>query len=117
MEPRTQVVFSYEASDCAQAKGFDGFAPIGPWIETDIDPLDLKIETFLNGELRQSSRTSFQIWNVYDLVSFISHVMTLLPGDVISTGTPKGVGPMRPGDTVKVTIENIGTLENKVAGR
>lgn len=100
-----------------RAKGFDGFAPIGPWIATDIDPLDLKIETYLNGELRQSSGTSFQIWNVYKLVSFISLVMTLLPGDVVSTGTPKGVGPMRPGDKVKVSIENIGELENRVVSR
>lgn len=100
-----------------RAKGFDGFAPIGPWIVTDIDPLDLKIETFLNGELRQSSRTSYQIWDVYKLISFISRVMTLLPGDVVSTGTPKGVGPMQPGDTVKISIEYIGMLENRVTGR
>lgn len=100
-----------------RGKGFDGFAPVGPWIATGTDPLDLKIETVLNGELRQSSRTSYQIWNVYKLVSFISRVMTLLPGDVVSTGTPKGVGPMQPGDTVRITIENIGTLENMVIGR
>jgi len=99
-----------------RGKGFDGFAPIGPWIVTDIDPLDLKIETFLNGEVRQSSRTSCQIWNVFSLISFISKVMTLLPGDVVSTGTPQGVGPLKPGDTVRITIENIGTLENGVAG-
>ncbi len=97
-----------------RAKGFDGFAPIGPWIAADIDPLDLKIQTYLNDELRQSSRTSYQIWNVYSLVSFISNVMTLLPGDVVSTGTPQGIGPVKPGDVVKITIEKIGTLENKV---
>jgi len=97
-----------------RAKSFDGFCPVGPWIVTDIDPLDLKIETWLNGEIRQSARTSLQIWNIYALVSFISNVMTLLPGDLISTGTPQGVGPVKPGDTVKITIENIGTLENKV---
>ncbi len=97
-----------------RAKGFDGFAPVGPWIVTELDPLDLRIETFLNGELRQSSRTSYQIWNVYKLVSFISRVMTLLPGDVVSTGTPKGVGPMQPGDTVKISIENVGEIENRV---
>lgn len=97
-----------------RGKGFDGFAPIGPWIVTGIDPLDLKIETRLNGEIRQSSRTSFQIWDVFALVSFISHVMTLLPGDVVSTGTPRGVGPMRPGDTVEITVENIGVLRNGV---
>lgn len=98
-----------------RGKGFDGFAPVGPWIVTDIDPLDLKIETYLNDELRQSARTSLQIWNVYKLVSFISKVMTLLPGDIVSTGTPKGVGPFRPGDTVRIEIENIGTLENRAA--
>lgn len=98
-----------------RGKGFDGFAPIGPWIVSGIDPLDLKIETYLNNELRQSSRTSFQIWNVFQLVSFISGVMTLLPGDIISTGTPEGVGPLSPGDTVRIMIEGIGTLENGVA--
>lgn len=97
-----------------RGKGFDGFAPIGPWIVTGIDPLDLKIETHLNGEARQSSRTSYQIWNVHALVSFISGVMTLLPGDIVSTGTPQGVGPLLPGDTVRITIENIGILENGV---
>jgi 2-keto-4-pentenoate hydratase/2-oxohepta-3-ene-1,7-dioic acid hydratase in catechol pathway len=97
-----------------RGKGFDGFAPAGPWLATGIDPLDLKIETFLNDELRQSARTSLQIWNVYQLVSFISKVMTLLPGDIVSTGTPKGVGPFKPGDTVRIEIESIGTLENRV---
>ncbi|MEE9553212.1 MAG: fumarylacetoacetate hydrolase family protein [candidate division Zixibacteria bacterium] len=97
-----------------RGKGFDGFAPVGPWIVTDIDPLDLKIETYLNDELRQDSKTSYQIWNVYALISFISRVMTLLPGDVVSTGTPKGIGPVQPGDKVRITIENIGTLENGV---
>jgi 2-keto-4-pentenoate hydratase/2-oxohepta-3-ene-1,7-dioic acid hydratase in catechol pathway len=99
-----------------RGKGFDGFAPVGPWLVTGIDPLDLKIETFLNDELRQSARTSLQIWNVYQLVSFISKVMTILPGDIVSTGTPKGVGPFKPGDTVRIEIENIGTLENRVKG-
>ena len=98
-----------------RAKGFDSFAPVGPWIVTGVDPLDLKIETYLNDELRQSSRTSMQIWNIYRLVSFISRVMTLFPGDIISTGTPEGVGPFVPGDTVRIVIENIGSLENKVA--
>lgn len=97
-----------------RGKGFDGFAPVGPWLVEGIDPLDLKIETWLNDELRQSARTSLQIWNVYKLVSFISNIMTLLPGDVISTGTPKGIGPFQPGDRVRITIESIGTLENKV---
>ncbi len=97
-----------------RGKAFDGFAPVGPWIVTEIDPLNLKIETYLDDELKQSARTSLQIWNVYQLVSFISKVMTLLPGDIVSTGTPKGVGPFKPGDTVRIEIENIGTLENRV---
>jgi len=98
-----------------RGKGYDGFAPVGPWIVTDINPLDLKLETFLNNELRQSANTSLQIWNVYQLVSFISKVMTLMPGDIISTGTPKGVGPFQPGDVVRIEIENIGILENRVS--
>lgn len=97
-----------------RAKSFDGFCPIGPWIVTGIEATDLKIETYLNGNLRQSARTSEQIWNLYELIKFISSVMTLLPGDVISTGTPQGVGPVAAGDVVRIEIENIGTLENKV---
>jgi len=98
----------------SRAKGFDGFCPVGPWIVTGINPLDLKIETYQNGELRQSGRTSEQIWNIFELIVFISSVMTLLPGDLISTGTPQGVGPISPGDIIRIEIENIGALENKV---
>lgn len=97
-----------------RAKGFDSFCPIGPCIETEIDPSDLTLATYLNGEIRQEARTSQLIFPVFELVSFISNVMTLLPGDVISTGTPAGVGPMLPGDTVEVKIEGIGTLRNYV---
>jgi 2-keto-4-pentenoate hydratase/2-oxohepta-3-ene-1,7-dioic acid hydratase in catechol pathway len=97
-----------------RAKGFDGFCPVGPWIVNGIDPLDLKIETYQNNERKQSDRTSSQIWNVFELIAFMSSVMTLLPGDLISTGTPQGVGPMMPGDIVRIEIENIGALENKV---
>jgi len=97
-----------------RAKGFDTFAPIGPWIETELDPLDLRLETYLNGQLRQSSHTSRLIFSPYELVSFVSHVMTLLPGDVIATGTPSGVGPMEVGDRVEVVIEGIGRLVNSV---
>lgn len=98
-----------------RAKGFDTFAPLGPSIETDIDPSNLKLETYLNGELRQSTRTSDLIFGVSKLVSFISNIMTLLPGDVIATGTPSGIGRMSPGDIVEVRIEKIGTLRNFVA--
>ncbi len=97
-----------------RAKGFDTFAPLGPVIETDLDPSDLRIETRLNGETRQKSRTSNLIFGCDYLVSFISRIMTLLPGDVISTGTPSGVGPMQVGDTVEVEIEKIGCLRNTV---
>jgi len=100
-----------------RAKSYDTFAPIGPYIETDIAPEDLKLETYLNGELRQSSQTSDLIFPVDTLVSFISNVMTLLPGDVIATGTPSGVGPMKPGDAVEVRIEGIGTLRNYVVAQ
>jgi 2-keto-4-pentenoate hydratase/2-oxohepta-3-ene-1,7-dioic acid hydratase in catechol pathway len=98
-----------------RAKGFDTFAPIGPCIETELDPSDLALETRLNGEIKQKTRTSELLFPVDELVSFISQVMTLLPGDVIATGTTSGIGPMQPGDIVEVTIEKIGTLRNYVA--
>lgn len=95
-----------------RAKGFDTFAPMGPWIETEIDPTCLKLETFLNGERKQASNTSKLIFSPRYLVSFISEVMTLYPGDVIATGTPSGIGPMEVGDKVEVAIEGIGRLVN-----
>ncbi|MGH8337578.1 MAG: fumarylacetoacetate hydrolase family protein, partial [Gammaproteobacteria bacterium] len=98
-----------------RGKGFDTFAPLGPWIVTDIDPSDLAIQTRLNGVVRQNSRTSKLIFNCDYLISFISSVMTLLPGDVISTGTSAGVGPMQVGDTVEAEIEHIGCLRNTIA--
>jgi 2-keto-4-pentenoate hydratase/2-oxohepta-3-ene-1,7-dioic acid hydratase in catechol pathway len=98
-----------------RAKGFDTFAPLGPWIETDIaDPDNLTVEAYLNGERRQYSNTGNLVFGVRRLIAFISHIMTLLPGDVIATGTPAGVGPMRPGDVVEVRVEGIGTLRNRV---
>ena len=106
-----------EDGQWTRAKGFDTFAPIGPWIETAVDPDDLNIETFLNGDLRQSACTSDLIFGVAELTSFISSVMTLLPGDVIATGTPSGIGRMGPGDVVEIRIESIGTLRNLVIGK
>jgi 2-keto-4-pentenoate hydratase/2-oxohepta-3-ene-1,7-dioic acid hydratase in catechol pathway len=97
-----------------RAKGFDTFAPMGPCIVTDLDPADLAIQSTLNGKIMQSARTSQMIFDVYTLVSFISRVMTLLPGDVVATGTPAGVGPMQRGDVVEIFVEGIGTLQNKV---
>jgi 2-keto-4-pentenoate hydratase/2-oxohepta-3-ene-1,7-dioic acid hydratase in catechol pathway len=97
-----------------RAKSFDTFCPVGPWIETDLDPGDLLIQSYLNGERRQSSRTSQLIFNVHELVCFISGIMTLEPGDLIITGTPAGIGPMKPGDEIEVRIEGIGSLKNRI---
>jgi 2-keto-4-pentenoate hydratase/2-oxohepta-3-ene-1,7-dioic acid hydratase in catechol pathway len=97
-----------------RAKGFDTFAPMGPWIETDIDPSHLEISSYLDGERRQHSNTVQLIFGPLQLVSFISQIMTLLPGDVIATGTPSGVGPMAIGDRIDVVIEGIGTLSNTI---
>ena len=97
-----------------RAKGFDTFAPIGPWIETELDTANLTIETYINGELKQKATTADLLFPVPEIVSFVSSVMTLLPGDVIATGTPSGVGPMQPGDTVEVRIQGIGSLINHV---
>lgn len=100
-----------------RAKSFDTFCPLGPWLETDINPAELKIRTLLNGKTVQDSNTSNLIFPVQYLVSFISNIMTLYPGDIISTGTPFGVGPMQPKDTVEVEIEGIGRLVNRVVKR
>jgi len=104
-----------------RAKGFDSFCPLGPWIETDLDPQafadGVRIQTHLNGDLRQDASTADLIFDIPTLVAHVSSVMTLLPGDVILTGTPAGVGPMEVGDEVEVSIAGIGTLTNKVARR
>jgi 2-keto-4-pentenoate hydratase/2-oxohepta-3-ene-1,7-dioic acid hydratase in catechol pathway len=97
-----------------RAKGFDGFCPLGPWIETELDPTDLAIECSVNGEVRQASRTSHLTFGPNQLVEFVTRVMTLLPGDVILTGTPAGVGPLAVGDKVEVEIDGVGVLENEV---
>jgi 2-keto-4-pentenoate hydratase/2-oxohepta-3-ene-1,7-dioic acid hydratase in catechol pathway len=97
-----------------RAKSFDTFCPVGPWLETSFDPSKSVVSCRLNGAMRQRSRTSNLIFSIPYLVSFISRVMKLFPGDIISTGTPPGVGAMRPGDRVEVEISGIGVLENKV---
>jgi 2-keto-4-pentenoate hydratase/2-oxohepta-3-ene-1,7-dioic acid hydratase in catechol pathway len=97
-----------------RAKSFDTFCPVGPLIETDLEPDDLLVESYINGGRRQSSRTSQFIFKVDQLISFISQVMTLYPGDLIITGTPAGIGPMEPGDEIEVRIEGIGSLKNVV---
>jgi 2-keto-4-pentenoate hydratase/2-oxohepta-3-ene-1,7-dioic acid hydratase in catechol pathway len=98
----------------ARAKGFDTFCPLGPWIETDLDPSDLSVRCLVGDEVRQQGRTSHMIHDVTTLVTYISAAFTLLPGDVILTGTPAGVGPIVVGDEVTVAIEEIGALTNRV---
>lgn len=100
-----------------RAKGYDTYCPLGPVIATDIEPGNLKIGSKLNGEQRQNSNTNDLIFNVPYLISFLSKVMTLNPGDVILTGTPEKVGGMKPGDTIAVELEGVGTLTNPVAAR
>ena len=97
-----------------RAKSFDTFCPVGPKIVRDIEPNNLKIQSYLNGELRQDSNTSNFIFNTEELVSFVSKVMTLLPGDIVATGTPSGIGAMQKGDTSEIEIEGIGMLRNYV---
>jgi len=97
-----------------RGKGFDTFCPIGPHIETQLDPADALVELRVNGALRQSGRTSLMIYPVAFLVRWISRMMTLYPGDVIATGTPAGVGPLVAGDVAEVSVEGIGVLRNPV---
>lgn len=127
VEDVDKVVFGYTAANdvtardlqrtdgqWARAKGFDTFCPLGPWIETNLDPADLRVTTELGGEVKQDGRTSDMVFSVADVVAYVSSFMTLLPGDVVLTGTPEGVGPMQVGDSVSVTVEGIGTLTNPV---
>ena len=133
-EQATDVIFGYtigndvtardlQKSDVqfTRAKGFDSFCPLGPWIETDLDPqafIDgVRVQTFLEGDVKQDGSTADMIFDIPTLVAHVSSVMTLLPGDVILTGTPEGVGPMQVGDEVEVSIAGIGSLTNKVAQR
>lgn len=97
------------------AKGFDTFLPLGPVITDEVDPSDLTIESRLNGKVCQQSNTKHLIFDCTYLVSYLSHIMTLYPGDVILTGTPSGIGPMQVGDTIEVEIAGIGILSNTVA--
>jgi len=97
-----------------RSKSFDTFCPMGPWITTGLDPSDLEVSCSVNGKTRQKSRTSQLVHGVFELVSFVSRIMTLEPGDIISTGTPMGVGKLEPGDEVVVRVEGIGELSNRV---
>jgi 2-keto-4-pentenoate hydratase/2-oxohepta-3-ene-1,7-dioic acid hydratase in catechol pathway len=97
-----------------RAKGFDTFCPLGPWIETELEPADTLITCRVNSEMRQMASSREMVFNIPQLIAYASSVMKLLPGDIILTGTPAGVGPLNDGDTVEVTIEGIGTLSNPV---
>lgn len=101
----------------SHVKGFDTFAPLGPCIAVGLNPDDLAVEGMVNGVTRQSSRTNQLVFPAAALIEFISHIMTLEPGDVISTGTPSGIGPLLPGDVVTISVEGVGSLTNPVAAR
>ncbi|MEI2809264.1 MAG: fumarylacetoacetate hydrolase family protein [Nocardioides sp.] len=136
-EQATDVIFGYTiANDVtardlqrsdgqwSRAKGFDTFCPLGPWIETDLDPHAFSadgggrgVQTHLNGDLKQDGNTRDLVFDIPTLIAYITSVMTLLPGDVILTGTPEGVGPMVAGDEVEVSIQGLGVLTNRVVGR
>jgi 2-keto-4-pentenoate hydratase/2-oxohepta-3-ene-1,7-dioic acid hydratase in catechol pathway len=97
-----------------RAKGFDTFCPVGPWIETALEPDNIALSARVNGELRQSGHTRDMVFSIESLIAFISSVMTLEPGDLISTGTPEGVGPLQAGDVVEIDVVGVGTLVNPV---
>src|SRR5207253_3812803 len=97
-----------------RAKSFDTFCPVGPYIETELDPVDLEVRTTVNGQIKQRARTRSMAFSVKSLIRYISHAMTLLPGDLIATGTPAGVSKLRAGDLVEVEVEGVGVLRNPV---
>jgi 2-keto-4-pentenoate hydratase/2-oxohepta-3-ene-1,7-dioic acid hydratase in catechol pathway len=113
----TARVLQAKDGQYTRAKGFDTFAPIGPCIAVGLDGRDLQVRGYVNGDLRQDSRTRELIFTIPELVEFISSVMTLNPGDIISTGTPSGIGPIRPGDSVTIHVEGVGALTNPVVAR
>ncbi len=96
----------------SRAKGFDTFCPVGPWVVPQLNFSDVLVEAVHNGQVTQTGRTSQMIFNIPFLISYISHIMTLNPGDLICTGTPSGIQPMKPGDTIEIRIEGIGSLHN-----
>ena len=100
-----------------RGKGHDTFCPIGPWIETELDPSDLRVRCEVDEVLRQDGRTRDLIHDIPSVLAFITSFMTLLPGDVVLTGTPAGVGPLQPGTSVSVEVEGVGTLTNPVVAR
>jgi len=108
--------FQPKGSQWFKAKGFDTFCPMGPWIETELDPRKLDIELRINGKTTQRSNTRHLLFGVFELVKRVGEFCTLLPGDIISTGTPAGVSPIKPGDVVECEIGGIGILRNPVKG-
>ncbi|MCX6050865.1 MAG: fumarylacetoacetate hydrolase family protein [Chloroflexi bacterium] len=123
----TRVIFGYTLANDVTArdlqkgdgqwtrgKGFDTFCPVGPWIDTSFEPADRAVRCYVNEEVRQNGNTSLMIYSLGRILAFVSQFMTLEPGDLILTGTPAGVGPLQPGDTVRVEIEQLGTLSNPV---
>ncbi len=109
--------FTGQSGQWTRGKGYDTFCPMGPVIETDLDPNHLRIQSRLNGEVRQNTTVDTMIFKPAFLISFISNVMTLEPGDVVMTGTPEGVGTMKPGDVIEIDLEGIGVLRNRVGAR
>jgi 2-keto-4-pentenoate hydratase/2-oxohepta-3-ene-1,7-dioic acid hydratase in catechol pathway len=105
---------SYSDAQWTRGKGFETFCPIGPWIETELDPADLRVTCTVDGTLRQDGRTSDLIFPIPYLLEYISRFTRLLPGDLILTGTPEGVAPMEIGQSVVVEVEGIGRLENRI---
>ena len=93
-----------------RAKAADRFCPLGPWLETEFDPRDVRVQTRVNGVVRQDGRTAQMIFPVVDILVYLTRFVTLEPGDVVLTGTPEGVGPVGPGDTVEVEVEGLGVL-------
>jgi 2-keto-4-pentenoate hydratase/2-oxohepta-3-ene-1,7-dioic acid hydratase in catechol pathway len=98
----------------SRAKSFDTFCPLGPWMQTELDPTSVRVRTYVNSDLRQDDNTRTMLFDPYYLVEYVSAAMTLFPGDIIATGTPSGVGPLSPEDEVTVEIEGIGVLANVV---
>ena len=113
----TDRVLQKKDGQWIRAKGFDTYCPLGPHIVTNISPVVLRVQSILNGEVRQDSTTDKMINNVFDTVAFISNIMTLLPGDVIMTGTPEGIGPLSAGDEIEIRIQGVGSLVNRVVNR
>ncbi len=126
-ERAKEVIFGYTAlndvtardlqksdGQWTRAKSFDTFCPFGPYIDTDFDPRNKSVRSFLNGRIKQAGNTEDMLFKVADLISFISACMTLLPGDVIATGTPAGIGPMQKGDVIEIQIEGLERLRNKL---